>query len=214
MNKNPRFLYNSEINLNKIAKEKKEIYIRAHPYPHIVIDNIFNENILNNILDDFPKNLKEIGKNFNNKVEKKLSLNKTDLFSNNTNSFINFLNSQTFLNFLQELTSIKEKLIPDPYLEGGGIHELKNDGHLNIHSDFNLHPTMKLDRRLNVLIYLNKNWKTKYGGCLELWDKQMAKCVQKYSQNLIAWLYFQQLTILTMETQTKLIVLLITQENQ
>ena len=101
------------------------------------------------------------------------------MFSDNTNNFINFLNSQHFMNFLQELTDIKEKLIPDPYLEGGGLHELKRDGYLNIHSDFNLHPTMKLDRRLNVLIYLNKNWETEYGGFLELWNKDMDKCVQK-----------------------------------
>ena len=46
---------------------------------------------------------------------------------------------------------------------GGGLHELKNDGYLNIHADFNLHPTMKLDRRLNILIYLNKNWKENFG---------------------------------------------------
>ena len=38
---------------------------------------------------------------------------------------------------------------------------------------------MKLDRRLNVLIYLNKNWKEDNGGQLELWDKNMIKCVKK-----------------------------------
>ena len=62
------------------------------------------------------------------------------------------------------MTGIKETLIPDPYLIGGGLHELKENGYLNIHSDFNLHPTMKLDRRLNILIYLNKNWQDNYGG--------------------------------------------------
>lgn len=179
MNNNSNFLYDSKTNLKEIAKSKRELYLNANPFPHIFIDNLFNEVILNNILNEFPKNLEKLGKKFNNKVEKKYSLNKANLLSNDINIFINFLNSQLFLNFLQELTGIDEKLIPDPYLEGGGIHELKKNGFLNIHSDFNLHPTMKLDRRLNVLIYLNKNWDEKYGGSLELWDRNMEKCIQK-----------------------------------
>ena len=179
MYKNSQFLHNNELDLDEIAKSKKEIYIKGNPFPHIILDNIFNEKILSKVLDDFPKNLEKIGKRFNNTVEKKYSLNKSNMLSIDTNNFINYLNSQSFLNFLQVLTGIKEKLIPDPYLIGGGIHELKKNGHLNIHADFNLHPTMKLDRRLNVLIYLNRNWDKKFGGSLELWDKKMEKCIQK-----------------------------------
>ena len=37
---------------------------------------------------------------------------------------------------------------------------------------------MKLDRRLNMLIYLNKNWSENNGGQLELWDRKMQKCVK------------------------------------
>ena len=165
--------------LEKLAIEKKRIYEAGNPFPHIVIDNIFNKKILNDIVNDFPKNLNKIGNKFNNKVEKKLSLNDSKLLSYQTNNFLNFLNSQIFINFLQNITSIKEKLVPDPYLLGGGLHELKNDGYLNIHSDFNLHPSMKLDRRLNILIYLNKDWKDDFGGSLQLWDKDMKRCVQK-----------------------------------
>ena len=67
-------------------------------------------------------------------------------------------------------------MIPDPYLIGGGLHELRNEGFLNIHSDFNRHPKMKLDRRLNILIYLNKDWKDEFGGQLQLWDINMKEC--------------------------------------
>ena len=84
-----------------------------------------------------------------------------------------------FLNFLQNITSIKEKLIADKELNGGGMHEIKKGGLLKIHSDFNKHPNLKLDRRLNVLIYLNKNWKEEYGGHLEFWDKEMKCCKTK-----------------------------------
>mgnify|MGYP001303622024 CR=1 FL=1 len=99
--------------------------------------------------------------------------------SDATNNFINFLNSAPFVKFLNQLTSINETLITDPYLAGGGLHELKNGGHLNVHADFNQHPKMKLDRRLNILIYLNHNWKDENGGHLELWDKEMKECKKR-----------------------------------
>ncbi|MBS1624221.1 MAG: 2OG-Fe(II) oxygenase [Bacteroidetes bacterium] len=91
---------------------------------------------------------------------------------------MHFLNSQPFLDFLTELTGI-ENLLPDPSLAGGGYHEIKPGGFLKIHSDFNKHPVYKLDRRLNVLIYLNKDWKEEYGGHFELWDTDMTHCVTK-----------------------------------
>jgi hypothetical protein len=39
---------------------------------------------------------------------------------------------------------------------------------------------MNLERRINVLIYLNRNWKDAYGSQLELWDVPMTKCVKSY----------------------------------
>ena len=166
--------------LNKLAESNKSQYINNDPFPHIVLDNFFSNDILDDILSEFPKNLQNVGYEFKTKVEqKKFTLKNSNLFSDNTNNFINFLNSQIFLEFLQKLTSIKEKLQADPYLEGGGLHELKNGGFLNIHADFNKHPTLDLDRRLNVLIYLNKNWIEGYGGSLELWDKEMKYCKKK-----------------------------------
>ena len=174
------FLQKNIDDLNIYAKEKQDEYLNASPFPHIVIDNFFNEKLLENILDEFPKNLENIGYEYQTKVEqKKFTLNDSKHLSNETNNFINFLNSQIFLDFLQVLTGINEKLIPDPYLQGGGLHELRNNGFLNIHADFNLHPSMKLDRRLNILIYLNKNWNDNYGGNLQLWNKEMTKCEKK-----------------------------------
>ena len=84
-----------------------------------------------------------------------------------------------FVTFLQKITNINEKLIIDEKLNGGGLHEIKKGGLLKIHSDFNRHPILNLDRRLNVLVYLNKDWKEDYGGHLQLWDKEMQKCEKK-----------------------------------
>jgi len=171
------------------ANTFKNDYLNANPFPHIVLDNFFNEKSLDLLIENFPKNSTEYNAEFNNKIEKKLTLNNPNQFDDKNNNFINFLNSLIFTNFLQSITNIKEALIPDPYLVGGGLHELKNDGFLNIHADFNIHPKMKLDRRLNVLIYLNKNWGDENGGQLELWNKEMTKCYQsiipKYNRMVI-----------------------------
>ncbi|MFA7273191.1 MAG: 2OG-Fe(II) oxygenase [Crocinitomicaceae bacterium] len=82
------------------------------------------------------------------------------------------------MDFLTNLTGIKN-LIPDPSLAGGDYHELKPGVFLKIHSDFNKHPDTKLDRRINVLVYLNKDWKSEFGGQFELWNDLMTECVQK-----------------------------------
>ncbi|HEY0562995.1 MAG TPA: 2OG-Fe(II) oxygenase, partial [Methylophilus sp.] len=76
------------------------------------------------------------------------------------------------------ITNIKG-LLPDPYFAGGGLHEISRGGLLGIHADFQVNEGLQLFRRVNVLIYLNKDWKEEYGGMLELWDKAMqAKVVE------------------------------------
>ncbi|HWB62556.1 MAG TPA: 2OG-Fe(II) oxygenase, partial [Chitinophagales bacterium] len=72
-----------------------------------------------------------------------------------------------------------KNLVPDPVFEGGGLHQIKPGGYLKVHADFNKHRGTGLDRRLNVLIYLNENWDESYGGHFELWDKEMKNCEVK-----------------------------------
>ena len=165
--------------LDLIANKYSENYINANPFPHVMFDNFFNENLLNEIINEYPSNLDKIGYYADHPAEQKYALYDSNKFSNNTNKLINFLNSGKFIKFLNKITNIETNLIPDPYCWGGGLHELKDKGYLNIHCDFNRHPLMKLDRRINMLIFLNHNWKESYGGSLELWDKEMKKCVQK-----------------------------------
>jgi len=166
--------------LKSFAIKNKSKYINSKPYPHIVIKNFFNREFLNKITKEFP-NLSEIKTsiNYDNKNEVKFANNNRRVFQKNTKSLFEFLNSQQFISFMQTLTSIEEILLPDNSLSGGGLHEIKRGGVLKIHTDFNKHPIKNLDRRINVLIYLNKNWKINYGGHLELWNKNMSKCIKK-----------------------------------
>ena len=84
------------------------------------------------------------------------------------------LNSRPFLMFLEELTGI-DGLIPDPYFTGGGIHVVANGGHLDIHADFYHHAKLNLERRINVLIYLNRDWQEDWGGSFEVWNDDMTR---------------------------------------
>ena len=169
-------------NLTEIALREKTNYSTAEPFPNIILNNFFNNDFLNIILNEFP-NLSKLheSQSYNAKNEIKLSNKNYDKFPSTIKLFIDFLNSNIFLNFLQNLTSINEKLVSDPHLEGGGLHEIKSGGVLKIHTDFNRHPFLDLDRRINVLIYLNKNWQESYGGHLEFWNKNMSKCEKKIS---------------------------------
>ena len=87
-------------------------------------------------------------------------------------------NSIPFVGFIENLTGIKG-LIPDPYFAGAGFHEVSQGGHLDIHADFNFHAALGLERRINVLIYLNKDWREEYGGCFEIWDQKMKRCRER-----------------------------------
>ena len=178
-------------NLEQVAQNEKKNYLNAKPFPNIVFNNFFKEDFLNIILEEFPdlSKLNE-SQNYNVKNEIKLSNKNYNKFPQTIKSFFNFLNADIFLNFLQNITSIKEKLVSDPHLEGGGLHEIKSGGVLKIHTDFNRHPFLDLDRRVNVLIYLNKNWKNNYGGHLELWDQNMSKCEQKISPSFNTMVIF------------------------
>jgi len=89
------------------------------------------------------------------------------------------LNAPIFLRFLERLVGI-DGLIPDPYLSGGGLHMTPRGGRLGIHADFNFHKKLKLDRRLNLLLYLNHNWPPEWGGEFELWDKDVKTKVKSY----------------------------------
>ena len=167
-------------NLNELALSLKNQYSLADPFPHTQIDGFFSNEYLDTVLEEFPDLSKlSDSQNYKNQNEIKFANNDFKNFPETIKNFFNFLNSQTFLNFLQTVTSIKEKLIADEQLNGGGLHEIKSGGLLKVHTDFNKHPTNNFDRRVNVLIYLNKNWQEKYKGCLELWDKDMKNCKQK-----------------------------------
>lgn len=164
--------------LLKFGEDENRKYITNPPFPSGYWDNFFKPEKLKEVLAEFPELGDEKDIKFNNPNENKLATRGEYKFGPKTRAFVHFLNSQPFLDFLSNLTGIKN-LLPDPTFEGGGFHQIKPGGFLKIHADFNKHRLYDLDRRLNVLIYLNEDWKEEYGGHFELWDTNMQACVTK-----------------------------------
>jgi Rps23 Pro-64 3,4-dihydroxylase Tpa1-like proline 4-hydroxylase len=153
-------------------------YAAAKPFPHIVFDNFFDPELVDAVLTEFPRPDAIKWQRFDNDREIKLASAKEASFGPATRLLLYHLNSMTFLEFLSKVTGI-ENLIPDPSFDGGGLHQIVPGGKLGVHADFNKHHQYGLDRRLNLLLYLNRNWKEEYGGNLELWDREMTRSEAK-----------------------------------
>jgi Rps23 Pro-64 3,4-dihydroxylase Tpa1-like proline 4-hydroxylase len=164
--------------MKEIAEIKANEYASAKPYPHIVIDNFFESSVLDRILDEFPTLNDKNWERHDIPEEVKLQSKHERNIPIYTRQVLYALNSMSFLKFLESLTGIP-KLIGDPQFEGGGLHQIPPGGKLAIHVDFNKHLYYNLNRRLNVLVYLNKNWKDEYGGHFELWNKEMTQMEKK-----------------------------------
>lgn len=177
INSTSTFFFDPEY-LDKLATTHQKEYVKAQPYPHIIIDNFLPEWVLEEILKEFPDPQSIDWANFNNPQEKKLGSRSETQFGPFTRQLLYAFNSSIVTAFLEKLTGI-EGLIPDPYFLGGGLHQTIKGGYLKVHADFNRHPRLKLDRRLNLLLYLNKDWEESYGGHFEMWDREMKKCHKK-----------------------------------
>ena len=156
-------------------------YQKAHPYPHAQFDDFLEEWAATEAMNAFPK-VKDNGWiHYVHLNEKKHGLNKMDLIPAFLQEVIRQLNSDEFVKILSQLTGI-EGLKADPTLEGGGLHQSQRGGFLNIHADFTVHPHKRnWRRRVNLLVYLNKDWLPEFRGDLELWTRDMKECAQRIS---------------------------------
>jgi hypothetical protein len=174
--------------LDRIAEQSSHAYRNATPFPHIALDEFLKPAIVQKILDRFPA-LKEkpgqtsdVAKTESGKLPQpnKRWLSNQAGVDHLIRQLYWELNSAPFLSFLEKLTGITH-LIPDPHMAGGGTHETLRDGFLMVHADFNKHPNFQLDRRLNVLVYLNPGWQEEWGGDLELWARDMSRLEKSIS---------------------------------
>ncbi|MEZ5893959.1 MAG: 2OG-Fe(II) oxygenase [Parvularculaceae bacterium] len=162
-----------------IGKELHERYAAGDPFPHIYIDGFLPESVINLCLEKFPARPDPDSQSFDRNQERWKTSYHPDYMEPALRRLFYAFNSRPFIKVVENITGIKG-LIPDPFYLGGGFHEIGAGGHLSMHADFNHHKPLNLERRVNVLIYLNRDWKEEYGGQLELWKTDMSERVQSY----------------------------------
>lgn len=97
-------------------------------------------------------------------------------------SLVSYLHSTEFVTWLEETTNISG-LLPDIHLHGAGYMRCGVGDSLKIHTDFNWNDTIKLNRILTLVIYLNEGWQKEWHGDIQFWDKENKKCVKSYFPN-------------------------------
>jgi Rps23 Pro-64 3,4-dihydroxylase Tpa1-like proline 4-hydroxylase len=159
-------IYLDKLNKNSVIQQ---------PFPHFCIDDLLDEGFANEIYQAFPsyQEALEQGREFSAVNEKrKIQITDAKKFPAPILALHQLLASKEFVARVESMMGIAN-LLPDPDLTGGGIHETNAGGHLDVHVDFNYIPEKKLHRRVNILIYFNKDWKEEYGGYLDVWDREV-----------------------------------------
>lgn len=167
--------------LAQLGQAEHSVYTSNQPWPHIVIDNFFDPEQLERVRQEAAA--VDRSRRYAKFLDRKTDHNKfaflPDAVGPETARLVNFLNSGAFVTYLEKLTGI-EGLLVDPSYFGGGLHKILAGGFLEIHADFNHLKHYDLERRLNLLLYLNKDWQEKFQGDLQMWDRpsmQLAKQV-------------------------------------
>lgn len=158
------------INFNRLETNKEQLrldYLLAKPFPHLIIDDFCDTEKINQLYNEIPE-IETKSRDYvfaANKYEKSKIRDISPLFE----ELHNDLTSERFNKLLQFITN--EEVFVDKAFHGGGIHQGKKNSFLDMHVDFNYHPLHKnWFRNLNMLLYLNKDWKEEYGGHLKLED--------------------------------------------
>jgi hypothetical protein len=163
------------LSLTRSVEELLLDYRHAKPFPHLVLDNLFPQEELDSLIDELPPASSEKWIHERREQIIKSNLRSAVDLEERGYLFSAMLHSAGFLYLLTEITGIRA-LLPDPYLSGGGYHVMEEGGKFEVHADRNSDHYCGMERRLAMLIYLNKTWKPEFGGQLELWNQDATQC--------------------------------------
>ena len=159
------------------VKALQEKFQNAEPYRHLILENFFNEDVASAMYENFPSidDLNVKRKSLNEYKSEDYHFERWDPVFTRVREAIK---SPEWCAIMDQLTGL-EGLQTTMDSLGSGVHQGKNGSFVDVHVDVNMNTEAGLWRRINLLIYLNKNWQPGYGGELEIWDKKMTKCHQK-----------------------------------
>lgn len=146
----------------------KENWKNANPFNHLVIDNFLPEEIALKVADEFPNFNSDFWYEYENPLEIKKACSDWNKFTPAIYKvFLNLLSPKVadILSFITDT-----QLFPDFGLHGGGLHTHKSGGKLNTHLDYSIHPKADLQRKVNIIIYVSKDWNVNWNGSLGLWS--------------------------------------------
>ena len=130
----------------------------------IVLNGLIKKSRLKNIHKSLKKSLKKPTKIFKHKNKiVKYEFNDFSKYDKIFKNFYKELNSKYFLNILKKIFNIN-KLYSDKINHYSGISVSNKYSKLKEHIDFNYNNKLKKYRYINLLLYLNKNYKKSDGG--------------------------------------------------
>jgi Rps23 Pro-64 3,4-dihydroxylase Tpa1-like proline 4-hydroxylase len=157
---------------NFIPELENKIVVSNDPFPNVIIKNLMPIEIAKKAEEEFISFKKTVDAGCKPFQETKRLMENYNEMPPTIKKIVEFFNSKTFIEILEKKFSLKN-IQADWTLHGGGLHESFKGGFLKVHSDFLYMRKSKLRRVLNLLIYLNSDWKENWGGALELWDHNM-----------------------------------------
>ena len=153
------------------------LFLNAKPFEHVVIDNFLETSYAEKISEIFPV-VNSDWHEYKNPIEVKYTYDNVNELDKDTKDFFYYLSTPELTNIMRDITSIRN-LEYDEYLHGAGLHKHPRYGRLNIHLDYEKHPISGKERRLNVILFMSKDWDPLWNGANELWDKDVTKCITK-----------------------------------
>lgn len=147
------------LNLDDLTRR----FAEAEPFPHLIIDNFLRSEAITSIHDEVRATGANVDASNDITQKKKIACTDWEQFGELTYRLIAYFNSASFIRPLEAITGLHGLLV-DPWLEGGGIHLTSRGGYLKMHTDFNWNAKLRVDRRINILLYLNKDWQPHWRG--------------------------------------------------
>jgi hypothetical protein len=145
-------------------------FVTARPFPHVVIDDAIGTPP-EAVLASFPAPDSPLWRHLDEAYQPgKMVLSRIERIPTPLSAMLRQLMEPAALGFFERVSGITS-LLPDPYMDGGGLHSSPPGGVMAPHTDTHINQRLGIYRRLNVLVYLNPEWSESDGGCLELYDE-------------------------------------------